>query len=337
MITDFLFEEGIEESVSPQLRDLQEWKDKCLSEKSNFLNWGFPELSSALRGAQGGDSILIASCPNYGKSQLQTCVVINVLRNNDDCIVLDFTMDDSKRKRITQYIANLSGLEMNAVDYANKLESEEERLKFSKAYSLLESMVREGRLNLYESSISDSDGRPIVQNTVDFISRKVHKEREDNPDKKIVICIDSLNDITNGKYSTDDFERSQSVSSELSSLITRTQSILLATSHLRKVSGRRPTMDDVKGNNFLAYSAKAIIGIHNDVKLNDKDARLYWLNEIHGDRLPIVEARFLKNKVASFNSTIFYRQIPALGRLIECNKEEIDTYNKAVRGNRKED
>jgi len=38
------------------------------------------------------------------------------------------------------------------------------------------------------------------------------------------------------------------------------------TGHLRKNDGRRPGLDDLKGNNFLAYDLKVAIGVYNEAK-----------------------------------------------------------------------
>lgn len=301
-----------------QLADLELWYEDCLSEKDNYLNWGWPVLSNALMGACGGTSILIAGAPNSGKSQLQTSLVIQLLNNNDDVVLVDFTLDDTKKKRFTQYVSNLSNLEMNTVDFANKIRNPDKRKRFEEASNKVLKWIGSNKLFMYENFSGDTN-----QANLAWIHKKLVSIRNTYKDKKLVVILDSLNDVDPPKKSEDSLEESKVITQLLNKTITANNALLISSTHLRKVGGKRPTLEDVKGNNFLAYSAKAVIGVYNDVKINKEKAKVVWQDK-QGEELikmPIVEAHFLKSKVSDFNGCIPMLQWPAIGKVQEPEKE----------------
>jgi len=262
-------------------------------------------------------------------SQVLTFLSRNILARNRDAIVVDFTMDDPKSKRITQYIAAMAHLDMNTVDFMNNVIDPDKIDRFVKACNEFKSWVDSGRLLMWESG-SNGNGS---QSDIKFIISKTEEIRRENPSAKVVVILDSLNDIEAMVKSDDPYVRSESVTKELNRLIVRTDSVLIASTHLRKNGGRRPTLEDLKGNNFLAYSAKVVIGIHNDMKLNKGKAKVFWTGKKpDGEKvdLPIVEAHFLKSKVSDFNSIIVFQQWPSQARLKEAENQE--TYLDIIYG-----
>jgi len=324
-MSPFVNEQGEQVSI------FDNWKEECLKEKEYYLDWGTPMLNTALMGAKGGMSVLISGAPNHGKSIFLTTTIGNLIRNNKDVVIIDFTLDDPCNKRITQYIAANSKLDMNTVDFINTVTDTVKLDRFDMACKIFRSWIENNKLYMYESSSSvDSN---VNQASIKFIVQKTEEIRAKHPNSKIVVSIDSLNDIEVGIKNDDPYVKSESVAKELNRLITRTDSLLLASTHLRKSGGRRPTLEDLKGNNYLAYSAKVAIGIYNDIKLNKDKAKVYWLaKKLDGStvQFPIVEAHFLKSKVSSFNSVISFMQWPAQARLEE--PEDQDQYISMIYG-----
>jgi replicative DNA helicase len=309
--------------MNTQLQSFNAWKEDCLKPKQYFLDWGTPKINAALRGIKGGMSVLVAGQPNFGKSQLLTTVAVNILNSNqEDVIIIDFTLDDPKSKRITQYIASMAALDMNTIDFANNITDKNKLERFHTACEVFQNWIFQDKLLMYENSLDDFSG---AQSKMSFITNTVETLRKNNPNKKIVVMIDSLNDVELNSRTDDPYLKSEQSSKELNRLITQTSSILIASNHLRKNGGKRPTLEDLKGNNFLAYSAKVVIGIHNDVKLNKGNAKVFWVGE-RPDKskvnLPIVEAHFLKSKVSDFNGAVIFQQWPSQARLKEVENQE---------------
>lgn len=302
-----------------QVDYFDDWKNSCLKEKNYFLNWGGQQLNEALRGTSEGMSILLGGQSNHGKSILMTNTVLDLLKLNEDLIVIDFTLDDPKKKRITQYIASMSKVDMNKVDFANNMTNETEIFRFNESCSTLREWLAKGKLQLFENSSDDIE--MINQASIRFLESKTEEIRKENKKAKIVVAIDSLNDIE--VKGEDALARSEGIAKSINRMITRNGVVLIASTHLRKNGGRRPTLEDVKGNNFLAYSAKVIIGVHNDVKLQKDKAKVFWKQKtIDGSmiNMPVIESHFLKSKVSDWNGVLFYRQWPSWGRVEEMDE-----------------
>lgn len=318
MATDYFNDNDVQTVDFKPDNFFDNWYTDCIKEKEYFLDWGSPLLNEAFRGAKEGTTILMAGSPNYGKSSLLTSIILNILNNNKDLVVVDFTIDDPINKRLTQYIANLSKLEMNTVDFANNIDNNVKRERFNQSCLKVKGWVNNKELYLYESSTDETN-----QSSISFIIKTLEDIRKTNPNKKIVASIDSINDIEPGIRTDDTMLRSESVAKELNRLVNRTDSLLLATTHLRKNGGRRPTLEDLKGNNFLAYSAKCAIGIFNDIKQNKDKAKVHWTAR-HQDgtqsTMPVIEAHFLKSKISSFNEAIMFKQIPAMAYVQEADE-----------------
>ena len=308
--------------VVEQLEDLDSWHADCLKEKQRYLDFGSDGFNKALLGTAPGTSIYIAGAPNMGKSQVQTSLVLKLLENNPDVVICDCTLDDNKNKRLQHYAANLAHLPMNQIAYANKITEEKDLVTFTKAVNTLKNYIKDEKLFVYEASRNLQEGGAIAQDSVRFIKAEMLRLRERFPNKKLVLIIDSLNDVVVSKTETDDFKLSKLIVNALDAVLMESKSILIATTHLRKVNGRRPTTDDLKGNSCLAYEAKVIVGIYNDVSMRSQSADIYWATDSDPNRkLPVVEACFVKNKVSDFKGIIPCQQWPAQARVCEAPLE----------------
>lgn len=267
------------------------------------------------------DHTFLANDVIVHNSQLMTSMMINLLKNNEDVTILDFTLDDPTNKRITQYVAGLANVEMNLVDYANKIVKPEDTQRFKDGCEMFRHWMSNGSMYLYESSNKDGDN----QAQIGFISKTVQEVRKKIGDRKLVIVIDAINDVDNSKVKIEDnYARSESVSKELNKILIQNDAILFASSHIRKNGGKRPTLEDMKGNSYLAYSAKVVIGIHNDMKLMKDKSKIFWKKKLStGDiiKMPVLEAHFLKSKVSNFNSSINFLHEPSKGLVREPDQQ----------------
>jgi hypothetical protein len=293
-------------------------------------------MNRALEGAQGGDSILICGAPNYGKSQLQTSLFIQILRHNRDAMIVDFTLDDPARKRLTQYAAHLSRIPMNQIDFINRADPEDEFLlpRYEMAVEEIREWMSGGRLKLFQRTMQDRKGNRMLPCRIDFIRSAVARIRSTCPDKKLVLGLDALNNVIVDPSVTDEYVTARMVADQLEDILTENEAVLLGTGHLRKNDGRRPGLDDLKGNNFLAYDLKVAIGVYNDVKVHRDAAAVYWrdADDLDEIRRPIIEAHFLKSKVSDFNDVVCFHQWPALGLAEEAEPAAHATYVSRIYG-----
>jgi hypothetical protein len=230
-------------------------------------------------------------------------------------MIVDFTLDDLARKRITQYAANLSRIPMNQIDFINQADPVEDELRIA-GYEMALEEIREwmfsGRLKIFQRTMADRKGGRMLPCRIEFIRSAMAAIRSKCPDKKIVLGLDALNNVIVDPAITDEYVTAKLIADQLEEILTEFEVLFVGTGHLRKNDGRRPGLDDLKGNNFLAYDLKVAIGIYNDVKVHRDAAAVYWRDaeDLEEIRRPIIEGHVLKSKVSDFNDVICFHQWP---------------------------
>jgi len=298
------------------------WVDQCLVPKDKYLDWGSPLMNQALRGAEGGTSILIGGAPNHGKSTLLTSTILTLLEKNSDVMVLDFTIDDSYSKRVAQYIANMSSIVINDIIFAHSSMGPVERKRFGEANEKFKNWIKQDKLVLFEAVTEGDDGEVSIQASSAFITSAMREAKKAYPNRKLVVAIDALNDvdISSKQRAFSELDQEKTIVKDIHRAIISTEAVALITSHLRKNESRRPTLEDLKGNSHLAYCGKVAIGVYNDSKAKHGRSDIMWTEEAKDGtkvQMPILEAHFLKSKTSDFNGVICFQQWPALGRVVE--------------------
>ena len=293
--------------------------------RTTWIGGVHPERGPA--GRAGWGLILIAGNPNVGKSQLLSTLNLQLLAANADVHLIDFTLDDPKRKRLTQYAANLARIEMNRIDFANHLSDPNQLRRYDAALVTLSQWFTAGRLELHAATGRDANGRTVLQSAFAFIRATVEAAARNYPDQKLVVSLDALNNVIVDPNMTDEFVTARLITEKLETLISEFDVLLVATSHLRKNNGRRPELEDLKGNNALSYAAKAPSW---DLQRRQAPQRrcqcLLGRCQAARVRRPIVEAHFLKSKVSAFNGCIPFMQWPAWGKVEEAAPNLIPTF-----------
>jgi len=126
--------------------------------------------------------------------------------------------------------------------------------------------------------------------------------------------------LDTGRRVYSELDEEKKMAQALSQAIKLVGAVGVLATHLRKNENKRATLEDIKGNSHLAYSAKVVIGVFNDAKVKRNKSQVMW-DEIRRDgsvvAMPILEAHFLKAKTSDYNGVICFKQWPALGRVIE--------------------
>lgn len=300
------------------------WADYVDTEKTEFLKWEGERTHQSLKWITPGSSIVLAGHTNHGKTSLLMSMIVGLLRNNPDLMVIDFSIDDPANKRFSQYTAIMADLPINSCsNYKVALVTPEEKTRYANARAEITDWDSSTRLLVYEAMRYDADNM-IDQNTIGFMAEKVRNARKMFPGRKILFIVDAINDVDpdTGTKNFDVLDREQSVVKTLQKLAIGTKSVMMATTHLRKNQLRRPNLEDLKGNSYIAYRATVAIGIYNDAKaVGLKNSKVTW-EEISATGVivsrPILEAWFLKSKVDDCTfEVIAFQQQPHKGRATE--------------------
>jgi hypothetical protein len=158
---------------------------------------------------------------------------------------------------------------MNDVDFINRADPDDESAvigRYEMAVEEIREWMSEGRLKLFQRTMPDRKGNRMLPCRIDFIRAAMARIRKTCPDKKIILGLDALNNVIVDPSVTDEYVTARLVADQLEDILAENNVLFVGTGHLRKNDGRRPGLDDLKGNNFLAYDLKVAIGIYNEAK-----------------------------------------------------------------------
>jgi len=310
-------------------------------------SWG-ERIPAILRGWSSG-LLLIAGQSNHGKSSVAISMAMELAEKNPNLWVLDFSLDDDLRDRISKYVAMLSGLSPEAVKmeyhYMNSIEIPEAKRQYEAALRIgYEHFAKRNRLIVLDAQamnevLGKDAGRhnrvgialPSIQNIMQIIMTLHHHIKQQSEEAEILAIIDALNDlVVEGTHALGENERLSRIGSSIMAASQVWGVRFIATAHARKVTNwRKPSMDDVYGASALKYVAKAIAFVYNDYKSKRHESPLtverkpihivkdFW--ELHERKpqmtAPVLVLNFLKVKTSGIDGNTFLTLDPYTTRV----------------------
>lgn len=242
--------------------------------------------------------------PTHNSSLLIT-MMTNLLRLNDNVVVLDISLDDPSSKRNVQLRANLSGLNYQQIGIPSELTGSQ-REALGKADLVIEDWITNGRLIQFESS-EDIDGKysvTINDATKVFDLLETTRKLYPNPETKIVMFLDAWNDVNfrGGWKEGNDLSSSEAFLNQLKSKTQELEILGWLSAHTRKLESNKSTLitlQDVKGTSTLESNCVWGGIIRNDYRedLVEDPPTI----DINGIQYPIIRAETRKTKVSSWD------------------------------------
>lgn len=335
------------------------------------LRWPLPwqTIGEMLYGWTSG-MMIVAGQSNHGKSTVAMNAVLHLIEQNPELMVIDFTLDDDSRDRVSKYVSLLAGVMPEHVkmeyDTMKRLGSyrPEVRDRFREAIEQgYETLRRSGRIQIIDADILNDylPRRRSAVPTIEDIAQIVHEVKVDLSDTQsgsgsthrasrpmILLVIDSLHDLGARRRHHGENERLSYICSELMGLSQIYGLRILATVHARKVTNwRKPSMDDVYGASVIKYAAKVITFVYNDHKERHDQAMLVEeakLPPLVREMIPETATRrpapvlvwsFLKNKTTGAQGAVFLRMCPYTTRVEPVPEEDSQYYLSLYRQSEK--
>ena len=326
-MNDFTVTEMLEEkdSLTTHIGKFEEtaWRgDKLLG-----VSTGFNILDDKLDGIQSGLHE-IGGTWNVGKSAFLLSIALNMLKN-PDVHVLYFSIDDPiLTKTIPRALANLSMIPINTAANPYYRIQKNETLKEIERIELTQK--REKALDLLRNlstrfSLKDaSDGYNL-----DFIEKMIKIRRLIAEDKKLVLFVDFLHMVSDGK-NTDETALLTEVSRSFKRWSTLYNMPVITTVQSIKSSSTGTKMNDrdIKGSVSLQYDADTIMLLSSEF-YSDPKTQMYFRDE-DGEARPIVRVKITKNKISGYKGTLFYKFYPEYSLFKECEEEEMRKHRGGV-------
>lgn len=308
--TLWLKEHENEDIIRPQEMDL-----------SNGIN----TMSRTLADFERGIAIF-TGLPNCGKSTLLVNMELQSLKLNDDLIVVDLSFDDPIDKRYQQWVASLTGLYYQDITTDTDL-GERERNKRVEADKFLDGMINAGRLHPYSEfdKFKGRDGRDLEVEflKVSNIVKLMAQMRKRFPNNRIAMFVDAWNDLDLQMGRTDTETQAAQNAAKMLKLRAEENDIrLIISAHLRKTQGRIPSLEDLKGSNYLSFAAVWVGIVRNEYRENTANDPLMY--EYGNKLVPIITCRNVKNKVSTWDMDLYYALLSGQGTIIPLTREEYE-------------
>lgn len=294
------------------------WQD----DQVRGLDTGSKRLNDALEGLQPGWHVLAADS-NTGKSAFLSWLETNILRLNEDAVVLSLTLDDPQKEKLARVIAAEGRVLINAV-------------RRPKAYEQVQGMLRrreeaiaairryQGRYFIIGSDYQTPKGPACDIDAIEWLVEQLMIRIEEEAlktgkRKKAVVFVDNFHDTTMAQRVKEE-SKFEILASRYADLAIRYDIALITTAELRKVNGyRRPIIDEIRDSTKIKYEAKSIWMGFNEVSLRGEMASVYYEIPGNPNRQPVWELHIAKNKFNNAKPRIFYQFRPELSWFHEAD------------------
>ena len=270
----------------------------------------FTEVINGLRPSL----IFIPAQSNVGKTALAAMMCMELVKNNEDVYCLYFAIDDRIHEILPRFIACDQRIPIEAVQFPKKYKDDPNILRRREiGYDVMRRLV--GRIKVRDINFGD---------TIEYIEETIREHQAVlPPDTKVVVFIDNFYDVACRDVSfNNQNDKLQHLGKEADRIANQYAVPIIATAELRKLNGtRRPMMEDLRETVKLVYKAKAICMCYNEVGLKKEQANIYWERQGNPMKQPVLEVHFVKNKLSSFKSTLFYNFYPDQSYLEEVGPE----------------
>jgi len=305
---DFI-RESYEEFAHPQ--------DKSHGWLTGLSNW-----DTSLGGISKSKEVYcLLGGPNVGKSALLTNLEAGLLEHSDEPCVLVLSLDDPRRTALAKIHSVLSGFAIQDITFPRERVFKDEGLK---------KLWEEGRDKIMEFA---DQGRLVVAgssmgSTTKAFERLI-KATQDQTGRPIVVFGDSFHNIGGDGDERIKFKRAFQWIQDTTDWLdyTAVWTIEMTKQGLQGKGRFFHAAETAK----IAYGAKLVGVLYNEMHDKRELAQTYWLDEPRGEGMPqfkrpIVQVEIEKNKLlkaGSFKGTLYFKFRDYTGQLFSTTREEI--------------
>lgn len=299
---------------------IDRFENKAWSPATKGYKTGFKTIDDGFDGGIKPAFIIVAGESNIGKSAFISQLAWNIATlNNDECYVMDFSLDDSLADKLARIVACSGKVYINAAK-TPLLYKEYPMMLIRRKQAL--ARIRENTKNyrIYDSTEIGT----YIEDIEEEIENKLIYFKSNGIKKQVVVCIDSFHDLNiKSKQSASDKEKFDYLAQWCADIAIKYDIIMLCTGEMKKTnSTKRPMLDDLKESSKIKYEAKAILMVYNELHYKGENASVYFTEPGSTIKKPIFEVRFAKNKLASYKGTEYFEFYPETALMKECNDQQ---------------
>ena len=307
---------------------LDKFEQEAWSPANVGIKTGYDCMDKAFDGGLYPGFTVIAGDSNLGKTALMTNLAWNIIQNNNDVYVMDFSLDDAMPDKLARVAACSGKLIINAVKTP---------LNYMQ-YPLMLIRRRNAILNLRahvdQYRAYDSTFSTFIEDIEKEIEEKLVYFDAQGINKKLVVCIDNFHDLNiMSKPGLQDKNKFDELAQWCSDLAIKHNIVVICSAELKKLNGnRRPILDDIREAVKIKYEAKAVLLVYNEVHYKGDGADIFFMKQGNPFKQPIFEVHFAKNKFGTYKGRAFFEFYPEMAYMKECDPTAQKTYSQIIFG-----
>lgn len=306
---------------------INEFEVDAWSSKSAGLKTGWESIDHAFDGGIKNGFIVIAADSNIGKTAVMSQMAWQIVENNPNAYVMDFSLDDPMPDKLSRVVAAGSKVLLNAVKNPNNY-TEMPLMLARRQQSLNKLRKYVDRYRAYDANFTTN-----IEEIEEEIQRKLIELEQAGLEKQVVVFIDNLHDlnIKSSPSISDKQMKYDIIAQWCADTAIRYNIPVICTAELRKINGaKRPELDDIRECVKIKYEAKAVIMVYNEVHYKGDAAEVFYLRQSSPMKQPVLELHFAKNKMSSFKGRLFFEFYPEMARLEEPDDQTTKRYASLV-------
>ena len=316
---------------------IENFDEACQQEGEGYEAPHFPMWSKKMEGLQNGFYIF-AGYSNSGKTALASNLAMDYALNEENHLfMLYYSLDDTKEDVLSRILAMRNRIPISLVRkpkrYEKKIENGED------GSSLYEEQLKKRTDGIEELKklskhfmVRDAEEITCIEKMLNHA--KMVKTYLQSRDEKanVIIVIDSLMDID---IDTQSFREEKDRNTAISKLVksyatTEIGCPIFGTAHVRKNSGKRIRISDLKESGRYEYDARAVFLITNDVSRNGQNAEIFYTNVNDEKKQPVLEVYWAKNKASSFKERTYCYFAPEYSLAREVDEAQASNFDSII-------
>lgn len=310
--------------------EINKFETDSWSPSRKGLDCGFSSINMAFDGGIKAGFVIIAAESNIGKTAFISQLANQIVNLNNDVYVMDFSLDDPMPDKLSRIVACENKCPINAIKSPlNYTQYPLMLVRRVMGLNKLRSITNKYRA--YDATFSTE-----IETIEDEIVRIKVELDSQGSNKQIVVFVDNFHDLTSRDHpNLQDKQKFDYLAQKCADIAIKYDIPLICTAELRKTNTNgRPSLDDIREAVKIKYEAKAILLCHNDVHSKGEAANVFFNRKDKlGQKQPVYEVHFAKNKFSSFKGRMFFESYPEMARMEQADDQTSKHYSSIITGN----